>query len=374
LRCRPFFRPAHHDEVGLTPCRYSKKENNNIKTPNIFGTPALHNDVTNKTPRGIVMKHAAGLAALLLCLAAQPAWAAYPERAITLIVPAAAGGNADITARLVGQEMSKLLGQPVVVENRVGAGGRIGTQALVRAPADGYTIGYAHVGTLVLHRYLFKQQLYDLDRDLAPIGLVTETPNVIVVNAASPYRDLKSFIDASRAQPDKLTMTSADPGTTSEVGVKLFVAQTGAAVRQIPYKATAAQLSDLLGGHVDSMMENLPPLIGNLKDGRLRALAVTTRQRAASNPDVPTVAEQGYPDYEQSAWSALVAPAGTPPAVLARLNDALNQALRTDNVVRELRSRSQEPLGGAPQDVQAQIKKELPRWENIIKAAGTTLD
>ena len=238
----------------------------------------------------------------------------------------AAGGNADITARLVGQEMSKLLGQPVVVENRVGAGGRIGTQALVRAPADGYTIGYAHVGTLVLHRYLFKQQLYDLDRDLAPIGLVTETPNVIVVNAASPYRDLKSFIDASRAQPDKLTMTSADPGTTSEVGVKLFVAQTGAAVRQIPYKATAAQLSDLQGGHVDSMMENLPPLIGNLKDGRLRALAVTTRQRAASNPDVPTVAEQGYPDYEQSAWSALVAPAGTPPAVLARLNDALNQA------------------------------------------------
>ena len=205
------------------------------------------------------MKHAAGLAALLLCLAAQPAWAAYPERAITLIVPAAAGGNADITARLVGQEMSKLLGQPVVVENRVGAGGRIGTQALVRAPADGYTIGYAHVGTLVLHRYLFKQQLYDLDRDLAPIGLVTETPNVIVVNAASPYRDLKSFIDASRAQPDKLTMTSADPGTTSEVGVKLFVAQTGAAVRQIPYKATAAQLSDLQGGHVDSMMENLPP-------------------------------------------------------------------------------------------------------------------
>ena len=145
-----------------------EKENNNIKTPNIFGTPALHNDVTNKTPRGIVMKHAAGLAALLLCLAAQPAWAAYPERAITLIVPAAAGGNADITARLVGQEMSKLLGQPVVVENRVGAGGRIGTQALVRAPADGYTIGYAHVGTLVLHRYLFKQQLYDLTATWRP--------------------------------------------------------------------------------------------------------------------------------------------------------------------------------------------------------------
>ena len=178
------------------------------------------------------MKHAAGLAALLLCLAAQPAWAAYPERAITLIVPAAAGGNADITARLVGQEMSKLLGQPVVVENRVGAGGRIGTQALcARRPTA--TPSATPVGTLVLHRYLFKQQLYDLDRDLAPIGLVTETPNVIVVNAASPYRDLKSFIDASRAQPDKLTMTSADPGTTSEVGVKLFVAQTGAAVRQI---------------------------------------------------------------------------------------------------------------------------------------------
>ncbi|ADP14901.1 extra-cytoplasmic solute receptor family protein 31 [Achromobacter xylosoxidans A8] len=320
------------------------------------------------------MKRTACLAALLLSLAAPAAQAAYPERAITLIVPAAAGGNADITARLVGQEMSRQLGQPVVVENRVGAGGRIGTQALARAAADGYTIGYAHVGTLVLHRFLFKQQLYDLDRDIAAIGLVAETPNVIVVNASSPYRDLKGFIEASRAQPQRLTMTSADPGTTSEVGVKLFIAQTGAAVRQIPYKATAAQLSDLLGGHVDSMMENLPPLIGNLKDGRLRALAVTTRTRAASNPDVPTVAEQGYPDYEQSAWSALVAPAGTPPEVIARLNAAMNAALRSDNVSKELRSRSQEPLGGTPQDVQNQIRKELPKWEGIIKAAGTTLD
>lgn len=318
------------------------------------------------------MKRSACLAALLLCLSATSAHAAYPERAITLIVPAAAGGNADITARLIGQEMSRQLGQPVVVENRVGAGGRIGTQAVVRAPADGYTIGYAHVGTLVLHRFLFKQQLYDLDRDVTPIGLVAETPNVIVVNAASPYRDLKSFIEASRAQPDRLTMTSADPGTTSEVGVKLFIAQTGAAVRQIPYKATAAQLSDLLGGHVDAMMENLPPMIGNLKDGRLRALAVTTTSRAASNPDVPTVAEQGYPNYEQSAWSALIAPAGTPPAVIDRLNAAMNQALRSENVAKELRSRSQAPLGGTPQDVQTQIRKELPKWENIIKAA--TLD
>ncbi|MHC0509356.1 Bug family tripartite tricarboxylate transporter substrate binding protein [Achromobacter aegrifaciens] len=320
------------------------------------------------------MKRTACLAAVLLSLAAPAALAAYPERAITLIVPAAAGGNADITARLVGQEMSRQLGQPVVVENRVGAGGRIGTQAVARAPADGYTIGYAHVGTLVLHRFLFKQQLYDLDRDIAAIGLVAETPNVIVVNASSPYRDLKGFIEASRAQPERLTMTSADPGTTSEVGVKLFIAQTGAAVRQIPYKATAAQLSDLLGGHVDSMMENLPPLIGNLKDGRLRALAVTTKTRAASNPDVPTVAEQGYPDYEQSAWSALVAPAGTPPEVIARLNAAMNVALRSDGVSKELRSRSQEPLGGTPQDVQNQIRKELPKWEGIIKAAGTTLD
>lgn len=318
------------------------------------------------------MKRATCLAAVLLCLAGTSAQADYPTRAITLIVPAAAGGNADITARLIGQEMSRQLGQPVVVENRVGAGGRIGTQALVRAVPDGYTIGYAHVGTLVLHRYLFKQQLYDLDRDITPIGLVAETPNVIVVNAASPYRDLKSFIDASRAQPDRLTMTSADPGTTSEVGVKLFIAQTGAAVRQIPYKATAAQLSDLLGGHVDPMMENLPPLIGNLKDGRLRALAVTTKSRAASNPDVPTVAEQGYPDYEQSAWSALIAPAGTPPAVVATLNTAMNQALRSAAVEKELRSRSQEPLGGTPQDVQTQIRKELPKWESIIKAA--TLD
>jgi len=279
----------------------------------------------------------------------------FPARAITMIVPAAAGGNADITARLVGQEMSKQLGQPVVIENRVGAGG--------------YTIGYAHVGTLVLHRFLFKEQMYDIDKDLAPIGLVAETPNVIVVSQASPYRTLQDLIGASKAQPDRITMTSADPGTTSEVGVKLFIAQTGAGVRQIPYKATAAQLADLLGGHVDSMMENLPPLIGNLKDGRLRALAVTTRKRVASNPDVPT-AEQGYPDYEQGAWSALVAPAGTPPEALARLNQALNAALAAPAVSAELRSRSQEPLGGPPAQVQAQVDKELPKWRSVIQAAN----
>lgn len=164
-------------------------------------------------------------------------------------------------------------------------------------------------------------------------------------------------------------MTSADPGTTSEVGVKLFIAQTGAGVRQIPYKATAAQLADLLGGHVDSMMENLPPLIGNLKDGRLRALAVTTRKRVASNPDVPTVAEQGYPDYEQGAWSALVAGRHAARA-LARLNQALNAALAAPAVSAELRSRSQEPLGGPPAQVQAQVDKELPKWRSVIQAAN----
>ena len=318
------------------------------------------------------MKHAAGLAALLLCLAAQPAWAAYPERAITLIVPAAAGGNAG-TARLVGQEMSKLLGQPVVVEN-ASAPAAIGTQALVRAPADGYTIGYAHVGTLVLHRYLFKQQLYDLDRDLAPIGLVTETPNVIVVNAASPYRDLKSFIDASRAQPDKLTMTSADPGTTSEVGVKAVRRADGRGGAPDSHKATAARLSGP-AGRTRRFDDGKPAAPDRQSEGgRLRALAVTTRRRAASNPDVPTVAEQGYPDYEQSAWSALVAPAGTPPAVLARLNDALSQALRTDNVVRELRSRSRRNRWAARRRrCRRRSRRNCPDGEHH-QAAGTTLD
>lgn len=315
------------------------------------------------------MKRSASLAALLLCLTAQPALAEYPERPITMIVPAAAGGNADITARLVGQEMSRVLGQPVVIENRVGAGGRIGTQALVRAAADGYTIGYAHVGTLVLHRYLFKQQLYNLDRDITPIGLVAETPNVIVVNAASPYRDLKSFIDASRAQPDRLTMTSADPGTTSEVGVKLFIAQTGAAVRQIPYKATAAQLADLLGGHVDSMMENLPPLIGNLKDGRLRALAVTTKARAASNPDVPTVAEQGYPGFEASIWFGMVGPAKMPADMVARMNQDIDRVLAMADVQEKLAQVGAEDGGGSVQRFADFMRDEQRKYAKTIQDA-----
>lgn len=302
------------------------------------------------------------------------AQAGYPERPIMMIVPAGAGGNADVTARLIGQEMSRLLGRPIVVENRVGAGGRIGTQAVVRANADGYTIGYAHVGTLVLHRFLFKQQLYDLDHDVVPIGLVSKTPNVIVVNAASPYRTLSEFIAAAKREPDKLTMASADPGTTSELGVRLFKVRTGVPVRQIPYKATSAATTDLLGGQVDALMENLPPMIANLQAGKLRALAVTTRQRASALPSVPTVAEQGYPDYEQAAWSALIAPRGTPPEVIKTLNSALNRALEAPQIRTALNERSQEALGGKPEDVNALIRKELPKWEAVNRAASVTLD
>ena len=189
------FRPAHHDEVGLTPCRYSKRKQQ-YQNPEHLRHARAHNDVTNKTPGNRHETRSRPSPCSLL--AAQPAWAAYPERAITLIVPAAAGGNADITARLVGQEMSKLLGQPVVVENRVGAGGR--RHPGLGAPADGYTIGYAHVGTLV-RIATCSQQLYDLDRDLAPIGLVTETPNVIVVNAASPYRDRRASSTPAAPNP-----------------------------------------------------------------------------------------------------------------------------------------------------------------------------
>ncbi|ARP95954.1 Bug family tripartite tricarboxylate transporter substrate binding protein [Bordetella genomosp. 13] len=311
---------------------------------------------------------ALGLAACLLALGTAHA-DDYPQRAITILVPAAAGGNADITARLVGQEMSRTLGQPVVVENRVGAGGRIGTQALVRAKPDGYTLGYAHVGTLVLHRFLFKSQLYDIDKDLAPVGLIAETPNVIVVGSQSPYKSLAEFIDASKKAPQTITMASADPGTTSEVGVRLFTAQTGAQIRHIPYSTTAAQVTDVLGGHVDAMMENLPPLLANIRAGKMRALAVTTRTRAEAAPDIPTVAELGYPGYEQGAWSALMAPAGTPPAVIARLNAALNDALRSEKVAAELRTRSQAALGGTPAQVAEQIRVELPKWEQVIKTA-----
>ncbi len=300
--------------------------------------------------------------------------AGYPERPITMIVPAAAGGNADITARLIGQEMGRLLGRSIVVDNRVGAGGRIGTQALVRATPDGYTIGYAHVGTLVLHRFLFKQQLYNLDQDVLPVGLVAETPNVIVVNTSSPYKTLGEFIGAAKREPDKLTMASADPGTTSEVGVRLFKSQTGTPVRHIPYKATAAAATDLMGGQVDALLENLPPMISNINGGKLRALAVTTRKRAASMSNIPTVAEQGYPEYEQAAWSALIVPRGTPPEIVKTLNSALNRALAAPQVKAELRSRSQEALGGTPEDVNTLIRKELPKWEAVNRAASVTLD
>ena len=242
---------------------------------------------------------------------------------------------------------------------------------MARAPADGYTIGYAHVGTLVLHRFLFKQQLYDLDRDIAPIGLVAETPNVIVVNASSPYRDLKGFIDASRAQLERLTMTSADPGTTSEVGVKLFIAQTGAAVRQIPYKATAAQLSDLLGGHVPSAFLSSQLVDQGIRAGRIRPLAVGSKARLRQHPDVPTVAESGVPGFEAVSWFGIWAPARTPRDVLVKINADIQKVFADPDFREKFLDRAMlEPNTGSLEQFTAFIDAEAAKWSKVVKDSG----
>ena len=302
------------------------------------------------------------------------AMAAYPDRPIKLIVPAAAGGNSDGTMRIIAQEMSKALGQQVVVDNRTGAGGRIGSELIARAAPDGYTIGYAHVGTLVINRHLFRKLSYDPAKDFAFIGTVGMVPNVIVVAASSPYKTLAELIQAAKKDPEKLTMASADAGTSSHVGAALFRAQTGALIRNIPYKATAGATTDLLGGQVDSLTENLPPFMSLIQSGKVRALAVTTSRRAAQLPQVPTVAESGFPNYEQSAWGGLVAPAGTPRDIIDKLNHTLNTILKSAELRKAFEERSLEPLTGTPEDLGALAQRESPKWEAVIKAAGVQLD
>ena len=268
------------------------------------------------------------------------AMAAYPDRPIKLIVPAAAGGNSDGTMRIIAQEMSKALGQQVVVDNRTGAGGRIGSELIARAAPDGYTIGYAHVGTLVINRHLFRKLSYDPAKDFAFIGTVGMVPNVIVVAASSPYKTLAELIQAAKKDPEKLTMASADAGTSSHVGAALFRA----------------------------------PFMSLIQSGKVRALAVTTSRRAAQLPQVPTVAESGFPNYEQSAWGGLVAPAGTPRDIIDKLNHTLNTILKSAELRKAFEERSLEPLTGTPEDLGALAQRESPKWEAVIKAAGVQLD
>jgi tripartite-type tricarboxylate transporter receptor subunit TctC len=298
------------------------------------------------------------------------AQAEYPARPITLIVPYAAGGGNDVLARGVAEPMGKTLGQPVVVENHGGAGGSLGTRQVAKATPDGYTLGLGGTGTLAVDPTLYPNVGYDPRKDFAPVGLIATSPLIILVNPSLPAHNVQELIALANKQPGKLNYASAGIGSGIHLGTVLFALTAGIELTHIPYKGSGPALTDLLGNHVAIYFSSLPPAIGLVKEGKLRALGVTGLKRSPIFPDVPTVAEQGLPGFEAVLHYGIVAPAGTPRPIVDKLNAALRSALNSAEVHKRIATEGAEPLPTTPDEYAADIDREETKWSALVEKAG----
>ena len=316
------------------------------------------------------------LAAVVVATLAVPlsAFAAYPEHTITIIVPFTPAGTTDILARIVGKAIGEKLGQSVVIENRPGAGGNIGTQAVARAAPDGYTLVMGTVGTHAINQSLYKTIPFDPVKDFAPIGRVANVPNVLVVNAKSSIKTVGDLIAQAKAEPNKLTFASSGNGTSIHLAGELFKKMTGIDMRHIPFKGSAPAVTSLLGDQTNMMFDNLPSSFAQIKAGKLRALAVTSLTRAPTLPDVPTIAESGLPGYEATSWFGLLAPAATPPATIKTLNAQIIAVLADPAVKAKLDEQGAEAHPETPEQFAKWIRDETAKWSKTVKDSGATVD
>jgi tripartite-type tricarboxylate transporter receptor subunit TctC len=317
----------------------------------------------------------ARLTALLLCAASIGTAAAqsYPQRPVRLIVPYAPGGSADIAARLVSEAWSKSLGGTIVVENRAGAGGNIGVDAVAKAAADGYTIGLQTV-SLAINPGLFPRMPYDTLKDLAPIGMVASSQHVLVVNNKVPANNLQDLIAVARATPGKLTYGSAGNGSTFHMSAELFKSVANVAIVHVPYRGGGPALVDTIAGQVDMSFPVISAAQQHVQGGKLKALAVTGSTRSPQLPNVPTAAEAGLPGYTFETWFMVFAPAGTPKAVVDKLNTALNTALASQATRERMLKEGFEPTPTTPAAARQRLEKEMPMWANLIRQRGITAE
>ena len=295
----------------------------------------------------------------------------YPERAITLVIPFAAGGSTDVVGRIVAERMSADLGQQVVVQNVGGAGGSLGATQVAEADPDGYTILMGTVATHALNPLILKQKPYDPVADFAPVSLLVLVPNVLAVNPELPVQNVQELIDLAKTQP--LAYASSGNGTPLHLSGELFKAMAGVDITHIPYKGSGPALTDVLGNQVPIIFDNLPSASGHITSGKLRALGVTTAERAPSFPDVPAIAET-LPGYETYSWNALFAPAGTPPEAVARLNAAAVAAMANPAVVARMGEFSASIVASSPEDLAEHVKAEMTKWEPVVTDANVTMD
>jgi tripartite-type tricarboxylate transporter receptor subunit TctC len=315
---------------------------------------------------------------VLLCAAAAVVFAGfadahaqtYPNRAITLVIPFAPGGSTSIVGRGVADKMGELLGEKVVVDNRPGAGGTVGTKAVAKSEPDGYTLVLGYTGTLAIGPSLYKSVGYDPRKDFAPIGMIGNAPNSLVVNPSFPAKTVAELIAYAKANPGKVNFGSAGAGTASHITGEYFARAAGITLVHVPYKGTGPAMTDLLGGHIPMAFAPIPASHANIAAGTLRGLAVTSTTRSSLLPDVPTIAESALPGFDASLYYGLAAPAGTPRPIIDKLNKALREALASDVVKRQLALDGTEITAGTPEDYAEFIDKDEKKWAGLVKASG----
>jgi tripartite-type tricarboxylate transporter receptor subunit TctC len=315
------------------------------------------------------------VALLAAALAALPAFAqTYPDKPVRVIVPVPAGGTPDVVARMVTPGLSALLGQQLVVDNRGGAGGLIGAEMAAKSVADGYTLFFSSPGALTILPHMQKHVNYDTLRDFAPVSLVAIGPFLLITHPSVPAKSVKELLALAKAEPGKLNYASAGNGAANHLAMELFKSMAGVNLTHVPYKGAPQAVTDLIGGSVNLTFNSIPPAIQHIKAGRLRLLGVSTAKRSPQLPDVPTVSEAGVPGYESITWFGLLAPAKTPPAILARLHRDLVQVVRARELQAQLEIQGYDAVGGTPAEFAAFIRAESEKYAKVVKISGAKVD
>ena len=322
-----------------------------------------------------MMRWPAGLLTFLALAIAPLAHAQddYPNRTVRIIVPFAPGGSTDVVARILADKLGADLKQSFVVENRAGAGGNIGADAVAKASPDGYTLLMGTTGVLAINKYLYKEMSFDPERDLVPVSYTSLITNILVVNPQVPAKTVSELVALARAKPGSLTFASSGAGSSTHLSAELFKSMAGVDILHVPYKGSSQAITDLMGGQVTMLFDNAPSSIPFVEQGKLRALAVTSTKRLPNLPDVPTLDEAGVKGYESLSWSGIMAPAGTPKRVIDKLNAAIEKILRDPDVKQRFASLGVEPVGGPPEAFSRHIRAESEKWARVVKTANITL-
>ena len=300
--------------------------------------------------------------------------AQYPERPVRFIVPSAAGGAADINARLLAVELSRQMGQQIVVDNRPGAAGSIGMELIARAVPDGYTIGYGTSAALAINRSLLGRLPYDPEKDLRMVALMGYQPNLLAVAPSLPVRSVNELIAHAKSNPGKLSYGSSGSGTPPHLGMEMFKFMTGTQMVHVPYKAAQQAIAELIAGQVQLLFDNFGSIVPHVKAGRVRGLGVTSKKRSSAFPELPTLDEAGVPGFELTAWGGVVVPAGVPRTTVARLNAEINRALASPSLREKVSMFGYEVAGGTPEQFDMFVKREAAKWADVIKRVGAKVD